>query len=68
MCSGLFRCEACPTKEKDPLKSLKQRPTQPVLAGGRAARPSHDVVMLSEEESLTLARKSLIIGLEFFSK
>ena len=27
MCSGLIRCEACPTTEKDPLKSLKQRPT-----------------------------------------
>ena len=50
MCSDLFRCEASPTTEKDPLKSLKQRPIQPVLAWGRAARLSHDVVMLSGEE------------------
>ena len=43
LCLGLFRCEARPTMEKDPLKSLK-RPAlpKPVLAGGRAARLSHD--------------------------
>jgi hypothetical protein len=52
MCSGLFRCEASPTTEKDPLKSLKQRPTQSVLARGRAARLSHDVVMLRVEKKV----------------
>ena len=51
LCSGLFRCEARPTTEKDPLKSLKHRPTQTVkLAGGRAARLSHDVVSLVEKK------------------
>ena len=51
MGSGLFRCEARPTTEKDPLKILKQPIPESVLAGGRAVRLSHDVVMLSEEES-----------------
>ena len=32
---------------------------EPVLAGGRAARLSHDVVMLSGVESKTIAQKSL---------
>ena len=51
MSSGLFRCEARPTTEKDPIKRRKQSIPESVLAGGHAARLSHCVVMLSEEES-----------------
>ena len=51
MGSGLFRCEARLTTEKDPLKNLKQSSPKPVLARGRAARLRHDAVMLSREET-----------------
>ena len=59
MCSGLFRCEARPTTKKDPLKSIKHRPTQTRLSGGSRGQAEYDVVMLSGEESYKLAKKSL---------
>ena len=51
MGSGLFRCEARLTTEKDPLIKYQTRFTQTLLARGRAARLRHDAVMLSGEES-----------------
>ena len=52
MGSGLFRCEARLTTEKDPLIKYQTRFTQTRPSRrGRAARLRHDAVMLSGEES-----------------
>ena len=47
MGSGLFRCEARLTTEKDPFKNSNKESTKPVLARGRVARLRHDAVMLT---------------------
>ena len=52
------QCAARPTTGKDPFKGLNERPTQLALAGGCAARLSHDVVtILSGEAKLNHSSK-----------